>query len=329
MTLQIIDQPLVREMLTMPVCIDLMEQAMRATANGQTLQPPRWIINLPGDHNHCFGLMPGAIQNPPGFGAKITAVFPENGAKGLQSHRGIIALFDSESGAPVAIVHGGEVTAIRTAAASGLATRLLARPDANDLAILGYGEQALRHLRAMAAVRKLRRVRVWGRSRERAEHFAREGGDAIDCSIEVCSSVETAVAGASLICTVTAAIEPILAGWMISPGAHVNVVGSSVAAAREIDVDAVVRARFFVDYKPSTLLQGGEFLAAKREGRVTDDHIIGELGEILIGRKVGRQTADEITIYKSLGIPAEDLVCAHFLYTAATERGLGTSVAFS
>ena len=181
----------------------------------------------------------------------------------------------------------------------------------------------------MAAVRKLRRVRVWGRSRERAERFAHEGAEAVDCTIEVCSSVETAVAGASLICTVTAAAEPILAGRMISPGTHINVVGSSVAAAREIDVDAVERARFFVDYKPSTLLQGGEFLAAKRAGRVTDDHIIGEIGEILIGRKVGRQTAEEITIYKSLGIPAEDLVCAHFLYTVATERGLGTSVAFS
>lgn len=329
MTLQIIDQPLVRQLLTMPVCIELMEQAMRATASGQTLQPPRWIIDLPGDHRNCFGLMPGAMENPAGFGAKITAVFPENGAKGLQSHRGIIALFDSESGAPVAIVHGGEVTAIRTAAASALATRLLARPDADNLAILGYGEQALQHLRAMAAVRKLRRVRVWGRSQERAEHFAREGGEAVDCTIEVCSSVEAAVAGASLICTVTAAAEPILTGGMIAPGAHLNVVGSSVAAAREIDVDAVALARFFVDYKPSTLLQGGEFLAAKREGRVGDDHIIAEIGEIIIGTRTGRQTADEVTIYKSLGIPAEDLVCAHFLYTAAIERKLGTSVAFS
>jgi ornithine cyclodeaminase/alanine dehydrogenase-like protein (mu-crystallin family) len=329
MTLRIIDQPVVRQLLTMPVCIDLMAQAMQQTAQGETLQPPRWIMGLPGDRGRGFGLMPGAMKEPAGFGAKLTAVYPENGAKGLQSHRGIIALFDTETGAPVAIVHGGEVTAIRTAAASALATRLLARPDASDLAILGYGEQALQHLKAMAAVRTLNRVRVWGRSQERAEHFAREGRALVDCTIEVSPSVEAAVAGASLICTVTGAAEPILAGRMISPGAHLNVVGSSVAAAREIDVDAVARSRFFVDYKPSTLLQGGEFLAAKREGRVSDDHIVGEIGEILIGRKTGRQTADEITIYKSLGIPAEDLVCAHFLYTAATEYGLGASVDFS
>lgn len=329
MTLRIIDQPIVRELLTMPVCIGLMEQAMQATAKGETLQPPRWIIGLPGDQGRGFGLMPGAMNAPASFGAKLTAVYPENGAKGLQSHRGIIALFEAEGGAPVAIVHGGEVTAIRTAAASALATRLLARPDADDLAILGYGEQALQHLRAMAAVRKLRRVRVWGRSAERAAHFAREGREAVDCEIEIAPTVEAAVAGASVICTVTGAAEPILAGRMISPGAHINVVGSSVAAAREIDVDAVEKARFFVDYKPSTLLQGGEFLAAKREGRVGDDHILAEIGEILTGSKTGRRTDDEITIYKSLGIPAEDLVCAHYLYTAAAERGLGASVAFS
>jgi ornithine cyclodeaminase len=329
MTLRIIDQSLVRELLTMPVCIELMEQAMRATALGETLQPPRWIIDLPDTNGNCFGLMPGAMTAPDAFGAKLTAVFPGNGAKGLQSHRGIIALFEPKGGAPVAIVHGGEVTAIRTAAASALATRLLARLEADDLAILGYGEQAMQHLRAMAAVRSLRRVRIWGRSRERADLFAKEAKSVVECSIEVSETVEKAVSDASLICTVTGAAEPILSGGWISEGAHLNVVGSSVAAAREIDVEAVARARFFVDYKPSTLLQGGEFLAAVREGRVGEDHILGEIGEILLGRITGRQTASEITIYKSLGIPAEDLVCAHYLHAVATERNLGAEVTFS
>ena len=165
---------------------------------------------------------------------------------------------------------------------------------------------------------------------ERMIHFVPPHLEKVRAKVaEIAPTVEAAVAGASLICTVTGAAEPILAGRMISAGAHVNVVGSSVAAAREIDVDAVEKARFFVDYKPSTLLQGGEFLAAKREGRVGDDHILAEIGEILTGSKTGRRTDDEITIYKSLGIPAEDLVCAHYLYTAAAERGLGASVAFS
>jgi ornithine cyclodeaminase len=328
MTLRIIDRSLIRELLPMKECIALMEKALRATSNGETLQPPRWIVGLPGDQGRAFGMMPGAMADPSCFGAKVTAVYPENGARGLQSHQGLILLFETETGAPVAIVHGGEVTAIRTAAASGLATRLLAREDAGDLAILGYGEQALQHLQAMAAVRPLTRIRVWGRSRERAETFAQEGAALVNMPIEIMPSVEAAVAGASLICTVTAAAEPVLAGRWITPGAHVNVVGSSVAAAREIDSDAVAVSRFFVDYKPSTVLQGGEYLVALKEGRITGDHILGEVGEILLGRKVGRQSADDITLYKSLGIPAEDLVSAHYLYTVAEERNLGASVSF-
>lgn len=328
MELCVIGRALVRELLPMAACIALMEEAMRATSAGQTIQPPRWIVGLPGDRGRCLGFMPGAVSDPDCFGAKVTAVYPENGARGMQSHQGAILLFDTESGAPVAIVHGGEVTAIRTAAASGLATRLLARPDADDLAILGYGEQALQHLRAMSIVRPLRRVRVWGRSRERAEMFVREAMQFVDASFEVVSTVKAAVDGASLICTVTAALEPILEGRWITPGAHLNVVGSSVAAAREIDSDAVAMSRFFVDYKPSTILQGGEFLAAQEDGRVTHEHIAGEIGEVLLGRKSGRLADQEITLYKSLGIPVQDLICARHLYLEAGRRNLGARMEF-
>ncbi|MDQ0390801.1 ornithine cyclodeaminase family protein [Labrys monachus] len=328
MALRIIDRSLVRELLPMDGCIRLMEDAMRATARGETIQPPRWILGLPGGEGRGFGMMPGVMAKPDCFGAKVTAVYPENHARGLQSHQGLILLFDTEHGAPVAIVHGGEVTAIRTAAASGLATRLLARADADDLAILGYGEQAMQHLRAMAIVRPPKRVRVWGRSPERAEAFARQNQAFAGVPIEVMRSAEAAVKDASLICTVSAAAEPILAGRWVAQGAHLNVVGSSVAAAREIDSDAVVQARFFVDYKPSTLLQGGEFLAAKREGRVTDDHILGEIGAVLLGLLQGRRSETDITLYKSLGIAAEDLVCAHHLFTTAQQRGLGTDASF-
>ena len=272
--------------------------------------------------------MPGAIRDPDVFGAKLTAVYPENGPKGLQSHQGAIVLFEAENGAPVAIVHGGEVTAIRTAAASGLATRVLANPEAGDLAILGCGEQAREHLVAMGAVRNLRRVRVWARNVGRADIFAREHAPLSPVPIEVCGSVEDAVRDADLVCTVTAASQPVLDSAGIADGAHINVVGSSVAAAAEISNDLVARAQFFVDYRPSTLLQAGEFLSAKAAGLVSDEHILAEVGEILAGGHPGRQSPHEVTIYKSLGIPAEDLVCAHYLFYTARQCNLGARVPF-
>lgn len=328
MELQIIGRNLVRELLPMDICIGLMEEAMLQTASGTSCQPPRWIIALPSGAGRGFGLMPGAIRSPDVFGAKLTAVYPGNGAKGLQSHQGVIVLFDAEIGAPVAIVHGGEVTAIRTAAASGLATKLLSTENAGDLAILGYGEQAREHLIAMNAVRKLRRVRIWGRNSQRAADFARENANLCPVSIEVCSSVAETVLNADLICTVTAADKPVLENVHVADGAHINVVGSSIAAAAEIDNYLVQRSRFFVDYRPSALQQAGEFLAAKAAGMVTEDHILAEIGEILHGKHVGRQSATEVTIYKSLGIPAEDLICANYLFQAARERNLGASVPF-
>ena len=328
MNLQIIDRQLVRELLPMKTCIELMKTAMAQTASGSTCQPPRWIIALSSGEGRGFGLMPGAMRSPDVFGAKLTAVYPENGAKGLQSHQGAIILFDATIGAPVAVVHGGEVTAIRTAAASALATQILSAPDAGDLAILGYGEQAREHLVAMACVRKLRRVRIWGRNPERALKFAQENAELSPVPIEVCKTVNIAVHQADLICTVTAADTPVLTSADVADGAHINVVGSSIAAAAEIDNQLVKRACFFVDFRPSALQQAGEFLAAKAAGLVTDDHILAEIGQVLNKQHAGRQTADEVTIYKSLGIPAEDLTCANYLYQTAVERGLGARVPF-
>lgn len=328
MEMQIIDRKLVRELLPMDTCIKLMEEAMLQTASGTSCQPPRWIIPLPSGAGRGFGLMPGAIRSPDVFGAKLTAVYPENGAKGLQSHQGVIVLFDAEIGAPVGVVHGGEVTAIRTAAASGLATKLLSPESAGDLAILGYGEQAREHLIAMNAVRKLRRVRIWGRDLQRATDFVRENANLSPVPIEVCTSVAEAVLKADLICTVTAADKPVLENAHVADGAHINVVGSSIAAAAEIDNHLVLRSRFFVDYRSSALQQAGEFLAAKAAGMVTEDHILAEIGEILHGKHVGRQSASEVTIYKSLGIPAEDLICANYLLQVARDRNLGASVPF-
>jgi ornithine cyclodeaminase len=219
-----------------------------------------------------------------------------------------------------------EITAIRTAAASGLATRLLARLDAGDLAILGAGEQAHSHLEAMACVRPLRRVRVWSRSDESARAFAASAGALHGLEIEVAATPRAAVEGADLICTVSKAREPILEGAWIAPGAHLNVVGSSIATAAEIDTDAVVQSRFFVDWRESTRNEAGEYLRALKAGAITEAHILGEIGEVADGRVAGRLSGDDITLYKSLGIAPQDLASAHYLLEQARARGVGQVV---
>jgi ornithine cyclodeaminase len=205
---------------------------------------------------------------------------------------------------------------------SGVATRALAREDAGDLAILGSGVQAVTHLAAMRAVRPLRRVRVWSRDRGNAERFAA----ASPIAVEVMATPRAAVAGADLICTTTAARTPILEGAWLTPGAHINAVGACFATARELDTAAVARARLIVDRRESTLAESGDFLLAKADGAIGDDHIAGELGDVLLGSVAGRRAGDELTLFKSLGIAVEDLAAAHHIYTQALATGAGASV---
>jgi ornithine cyclodeaminase len=221
-----------------------------------------------------------------------------------------------------------EITAIRTAAASGLATRLLARPDAGDLALLGAGEQAQSHLAAMLAVRTLRRIRVWARDKDKAAAFAKLEGERHGIPIEVSATVREAVAGADIICTLTKAREPILLGEWLAAGTHLNVVGSSIAATAEIDTPAVVKSRFFVDYRESTVNEGGEYLRALKTGAITAEHILGDIGEVANGSKVGRRSAADVTLYKSLGIAPQDLASAHHVLLKARAAGAGQVIEF-
>ena len=328
MDILVLSRAEVRELLPMSECIDVMAEAMEATARRATLQPRRRIMALPGGDGAAMGTMPGYMGTLDCFGIKVVSVFPQNFGTGYQSHQGAVLLFEREHGSPIAIMHAGEITAIRTAAASGLATRILSREDSSVLALLGYGEQAATHLRAMQVVRDVRRVKVWGRSRQRAERFAETEGQRNAVDMEVSPSVKEAVRGADLICTVTAAPDPILKGSWLPEGCHLNVVGSSVARFREIDTEAVVRSRLYVDLKSMTLAEGGEYLKAVDEGAIDESHILGEIGQVLIGAKPGRRASSEITMYKSLGIVAEDLASAHYLYERARRAGWGTWVAF-
>src|SRR3984885_4809690 len=241
----------VRKLLPMAECIELMQRTMIAVSEGRVVLPLRSILVMPGDRG-MMGMVPGYLADPECFGVKLVSLIPRNKPPQYSSHLGLVILFESEHGQPIALLDAAEITAIRTAAASGLATRLLARPDAGDLALLGAGEQAQSHLTAMLAVRALRRVRVWARDGDRGAESARAEGARHGIVIETAATVPQAVAGADIICTVTKAREPLLLGEQLAPGVHLNVVGSSIAAAAEIDTPAVVKSRFFVDFAEAT-----------------------------------------------------------------------------
>jgi len=312
--MRIIDRDEVRARLTYELCIPLVRQAMIDFSAGRTRQHLRSI--LPLGPQGVFGIMPGALGEGEMFGAKLISVYPGNFAKGIQSHQGVVVLFDGESGAPICVAHAGEVTAIRTAAASAVATDALARPDAHRMAILGYGEQAETHARAISRVRKLSAITVWGRKPELAAKFADHMGAELGLPVTPAPDVEAAVAEADIITTVTNAREAILFGRWLRPGMHLNLVGSSGAGPVEVDHEVVVKSRFIADSREGVLAQGAEFLNAKAAGLVDDSHVVGEIGQVLGGTLEGRQSTEQITVYKSLGHVVQDLAAAKALYEA-------------
>lgn len=325
MTTLVVSRSEVRRLLPMDRCIELMAEALATLGRGDAENPLRWAMRLPVGHG-ILGMMPGCMASPPALGLKVISLFPHNHGTRYDSHQGVVMLFDIEHGFPTAILDASEITAIRTAAVSGVATRLLAREDASDLAILGSGVQARTHLEAMLCVRPVRRARVWSPTTRNREAFAAAESERHCIPVEAVDSARRAVEGADLICTVTAAHEPILEGDWIAAGAHVNAAGSSVASARELDTRAVSDARLFVDRRESALNEAGDFLIPKSEGAIGDDHIQGEIGDILLDRIEGRTAPGERTLFESLGLAVEDLQAAHWICERAREEGLGTSV---
>jgi ornithine cyclodeaminase/alanine dehydrogenase-like protein (mu-crystallin family) len=304
----------VARLLPYEACIPLMREAMIALSSGQTRQLLRGIVDLP--EGRAFGVMPGAMLGSGAFGAKLVSVYPENFAKGLNSHQGVVILFDQATGAPAVFVEAGELTAIRTAASSAAATDALAGPDARRLALLGYGEQAWRHVQALRVVRPLDRVAIWGRHPERAEALA-ERIRASGLAAETAADVPSAVAGADIVCTVSAAREPILLSEWVADGTHINAVGSSRAGPCEIDPSLVARARFFADHREGVIAQGEEYIRARKSGLIGEDERLAEIGEVFAGTVPGRTDPSEVTIYKSLGSIVQDLAAADHVWRAA------------
>jgi ornithine cyclodeaminase/alanine dehydrogenase-like protein (mu-crystallin family) len=325
MKVLIISQTEVARLLPMGECIEAMAQALEATARGDVLLPLRQVVLLPGDVG-AIGSMPAYSRPLGAIGVKVITVFPGNRGTEFDSHQGAVLLFEAGHGRLNAIADASEVTAIRTAAVSGVATRLLARDDACDLAILGAGVQARTHLEAMLQVREIRSVRVWSPTPEHVRAFAERESRRHDVTIEPAGSAHGAVEGAHIICTTTSSRGPILEGEWVAPGAHINAVGASLKTARELDTAAVKQARLFVDRRESALNEAGEFLIAKAEGALGDEHILGELGDLLLGRLVGREALDDITLFKSLGLAVEDLAAVQHLYDRAVSQGEGTWV---
>jgi len=324
----ILTQADVRALLSMETCIELAEQSLLSLARGTAQNPLRSALWKP-DRSGLLGLMPGYDEEAGALGLKVVGVFPGNHGGPLDSHQGLVALFDTENGSPLAILEASEITAQRTAAVSALATRILAPEGARELALLGSGVQARTHLTAMLLARPFERVRVYSPKREHRERFAEQTSAWHGLEVESVDSPQAAVAQADVICTLTSSPKPVLLREWIHGGVHINAAGACTPKARELNTPLVQAARLFVDRRESALNEAGDFLIPQAEGVLGPEHILGELGELLLGEIPGRRNAQEITLFKSLGLAVEDLRCASYLVQEARRRGLGVEVDLS
>lgn len=317
MKVRVLDERDVRRLLPMGECIDAMAGALASLARGEVHNPLRFIVRPPGEES-LLALMPvHRGGDRPLYALKSLAIFPSNAERRLDLHQGFVALFDGETGETRALLNAGALTAVRTAAVSGVATRLLARDDARTLAILGTGIQARAHVEAMQAVRDFERIVAWGRTPGRFADLP---------EVEEVSSPEEAVRVADVLVTATSAPEPVVRREWLREGVHVNAVGASVPSTRELDTRTVADAAFFVDRRESTLNESGDFLVAQQEGAIGPEHIRAELGDLVLGTAEGRRSDDEITVFKSLGLAVEDLAAAEHVLARAEAEDAGTVV---
>ena len=321
MSVLVLNQEEVERLLDMEGCIEAMAEALASLARGEVQVPLRFIVS-PEDGDSLLGLMPAHRGGAsPLYSLKTVAVFPDNPQRGLDAHQGTVTLLDGETGEVGALMNASAITAIRTAAVSAVATRLLAREDARELAILGAGVQARTHLEAMRLVRDFERVRVFSPTPEHARAVADERrADAV-------ASAEEAVRGADVVVTATNATEPVLRREWLKEGAHVNAIGGRPPKMTELDPETIAAAALYVDRRESAENEAGDYRRALEEGAIGRDHIRAEIGEVLIGSAPGR-AGGELTIFRSLGLAVEDLAAAEYVVRRARETGAGTEVPF-
>ncbi len=336
----------VRELLPYGECADVMRDVLAAFARGEVQQPLRTILR-PDGASSLMALMPSYRPGDPvAYGLKAICITPGNPAIGLDTHQGIVLLSSAQTGEPLAVLNASAVTEIRTAAVSAVATALLARPDAGVLAIIGTGAQARAHLHAIAGSRALTEIRVAGRDHARAVRFAESvpgpgpgpaspgrgqagpGGTRAWPAVVACTSAREAVTGAGIIVTATSSAEPVLQHGWLTAGAHINAVGACVPAARELDTATMAAAAVFADSRESVSSEAGDYLLALAEGAIRPDHVRAEIGELLAGQAPGRRSAQEITVFESLGLAVEDLAAAAHAYEKARALGAGSWAEF-
>jgi ornithine cyclodeaminase/alanine dehydrogenase-like protein (mu-crystallin family) len=322
MAVLVLNQEEVERLLDMEGCIEAMAGALASLARGEVHVPLRFVVK-PEAEPSLIGLMPAhRAGDRPLYSLKTVCVFPDNPKRGLDAHQGTVTLFDGETGEVRALMNASAITAIRTAAVSAVATRLLAGEDARELGILGSGVQARSHLEALRLVRDFDRVRIFSPTAGHAKALADETG------AEVAGSAEEAVRGADVVVTATSSTEPVLSREWLKKGAHVNVIGGRPPQMRELDMATVADSAFYTDKRESAENEAWDYRDALEAGAIGPEHIRGEIGEVLIGSAPGRQSPDELTVFRSLGLAVEDLAAAEYVVARAREAGVGTEVEF-
>jgi ornithine cyclodeaminase/alanine dehydrogenase-like protein (mu-crystallin family) len=309
----------VRAVLAPGELIGVMEKALAAFSSGEVVQPVRAALDI-ADRSF-FIVMPALYAGQGVMGSKLVTVVPANAERGLDTHQAAIALFDPVTGELLAVMDGRYITEVRTAAASAVSARHMARQDARVLGILGSGVQAASHLEALRCVRQIREVRVWSPTRANLERFV--GEHAGVCASE---SAEDAVRGADVVVVATSSATPAIRSEWVADGAHVIGIGAARPSQQELDPALVARARLVVDSRAAALVESGDIVRPIREGRFDEGHVAAELGEVIAGKKPGRTRADDVTLYKSLGLAVEDVAAAGLAYRRAVEKKMGMAL---
>lgn len=322
---RLLNEPQVKALLPMADLVQAMEDALARFSAGDVLQPVRSVLSV-GPTKAFFGLMPAYMPEPARLGAKLVTVFGGNEARGLPSHLATILLLDPDTGALLAILDGRYITEARTAAVSAVSARHLARAEARTLAIIGSGVQARSHLEALAEVRALDDIRVWSPRQASRDRFVTEMAAHARGRLRTAGTAAEALDGADIVVLATSSVSPVIEDAWVAPGAHVISVGACRPDQREMDPALVARARLYVDSRAAALVESGDVVLGIREGRFTDGHVRGELGEVVLGRVAGRATTGEVTIFKSLGMAVEDVVAADLVLQRAIEQGSGAEL---
>jgi alanine dehydrogenase len=305
--------------------VSVLEEVFLEDARGGTVMPPRVSVSIPKEEG-WMGVMPAYSEELRALSTKIVTTFGRNASRNLPTIMATVFLCDSTTGELVAVMEGSYITALRTGGLGGLAARCLSRKDAHTVGIFGAGIQARTQLMALTEVRNLTSVKIYDILKEKAVAFANEMRDKLEIEVEACSSAADAVEDSDIIVTVSTSKEPVFDGDLVQPGTHVNAFGNFKPNERELDSKIVMKSKIFVDLKEAAFAEAGDLIIPIEEGKIKRKHILGEIGEVLIGSKLGRTSHEDITLFKSVGVGIQDCAAASLAYAKARESGLGTEV---